>query len=213
MKLMFCMAAAASGKSTFIKRFPTEAVTFSTAGAPSHVLEPMSSTSKEHFAGETLLLDGDHLIGALTGWPTMSDWHKTDVRDTINFINVHAMLEMCSRLQRKYPKVIVLVNAAIGAFPSVLETYGGRYTFDKDEVTFALVEIPPEQHREYVENRIKDDLADPSKGKSYPGSWREANNNRDWLVGQRSSFLNDESFNWHDTIFTSFDEVLEAFDA
>ena len=211
MKLMICLAAAASGKSTFIDSFPQKEVTFSLSGTPSHVLEPMSMTSKEHFAADTLLLDGDNLIGALTGWPTKLDWHKSDMRDVVNFINMHAILEMCSRLQRKYAKVIVLVNAAIGAFPDVLELYDGRYTFNSSEVTFALVEIPAEQHREYVEHRMKADRADPSRGISYPGSWREANNNRDWLISQKSSFLNDEVFGWQDYTFTSFDEVLNSF--
>ena len=213
MEIIICVAASASGKSTFIDRFPKKPVEFSLTGDPHHEDGSLSMTLNESFAADTLLLDGDSLIGALLGWPSMEDWHKFSVGNYVSFINMACVLEMCSRLQRKFERCVVLWNAEVWPFHDVLELYRGSYTFGEDEVTFCLVEIPSDVHKEYVTERNKAFAADPNKGKNYPGSWREAQNNRAALRKMRDRYLNDEVMRWHEDVFDSFDQVLEAFAA
>ena len=199
-EVILIIAAAASGKSTFVEGLPSEVLTFPhpwVEDDTNKITINGSATAKSCFA------DGDDLIGAVIGWPTQDDWFRGGHADYAQAINMRSVFAMVERLDwNNRDKFYIFWNAAIWPYDPIFELYGEGWKQHK--VTFVAVEIPEAQHREYQRHRA-------AEGK-YPRTWRDAHNNRNAIRSEMISLKGSPHIRFHPTVFESFEEAVANFE-
>lgn len=207
-KCTIMLAASASGKTTWLRNLDSIEVPFISLG--SHLNEVTADSPRTtligHTTGKSIVFDGDFLIWAASLWPATADWW-TGPHD--NHVGWHNMLTIKTMVHRmivpEYTNVIVLFNGAIWPIMPIEEIYGPAWE-DNIAWSFALVEIPEVEHREYVTKRIADDEAKEGSFHGFPRHWRDAHNNR---ISLKNDFQIHLDVSESD-IYDSFDEALIA---
>ena len=205
-KLIIVMAASASGKSTYVDRAPSVDTTFALTGSVEYEV-----TLQNHATDKSYLLDGDDLIRALIGWPSLEGWYLHEDRKYFDVIGVASIYIMAGRLLMNSKECIfVFWNGEISYLKLVEEFWRDRLEQELD-VTVALVEIDEALHREYVDARIAENKLNP-RVNAYPKKWQEAHNNRMHLRSIMEKDLATDEPSFHATLFTTFDEVVSHFE-
>ena len=172
LKLVF--APSASGKTYWIEQQENLPITFDRGnGTESSFNGAITADGKYH------VVDGDHLIYAFAGWPKISEWWRTAMRDNIHFANLAVIVTnmLYMSVNTGIDGVAVLFNGGVTHYKEVLETYlGDRFVLD------SCVVIPPEErHRANVLMRAKRNASVSPSQLQGGDTWNSANNDRQRL--------------------------------